>query len=278
METVTLPNELHIDSSFPIQVFDYSSIKEISKQHIALKKNTISFLIEGTKEVFFDNSTLSIENSRFLIMKSGNCLMTEKLSEIKNYRSILFFFSNEILQRFVKNTELNQSESFQYKSVYAFKYDEFIRRFTTSLLDILKLSKQTQKKLLLVKFEEIMIYLTDRYGTDFLHALIENSDDYTQKFTQTIESNKLNRLTLKELAFLCNMSVSGFKRQFKKYYNESPIKWFQNKRLEHAYYLVHQKQKTSSEIYLEIGYENLSSFIKAYKTKFGTTPKQHQKN
>jgi AraC-like DNA-binding protein len=123
-----------------------------------------------------------------------------------------------------------------------------------------------------------MIYLTDRYGTDFLHALIENSDDYTQKFTQTIESNKLNRLTLKELAFLCNMSVSGFKRQFKKYYNESPIKWFQNKRLEHAYYLVHQKQKTSSEIYLEIGYENLSSFIKAYKTKFGTTPKQHQKN
>ena len=42
-------------------------------------------------------------------------------------------------------------------------------------------------------------------------------------------------------------------------------------------FLINQKQKISSEIYLEIGYENLSSFIQAYKVKFGSTPKQHQK-
>ena len=67
------------------------------------------------------------------------------------------------------------------------------------------------------------------------------------------------------------------KENLKKHYAESPIKWFQNKRLEYAYYLLNQEQKKSSEIYFEVGYENLSSFIQAYKAKYNVTPKQHHK-
>jgi AraC-like DNA-binding protein len=122
-----------------------------------------------------------------------------------------------------------------------------------------------------------MLYLTEIYGTELLYSLTANSKDTTQKFIRTVESNQLSKLTLKELAFLCSMSVSTFKREFKKHFSESPIKWFQKKRLEHAHYLLNQEQKSSSEIYFEVGYENLSSFIQAYKSKYGITPKQHHK-
>ena len=81
-----------------------------------------------------------------------------------------------------------------------------------------------------------------------------------------------------ELAFLCNMSLSTFKREFQKHYSDSPMKWFQNKRLEYAHHLLYNEQMSSSEIYLEVGYESLSSFIKSYKAKYGVTPKQHHKN
>ncbi|MFT4202722.1 MAG: AraC family transcriptional regulator [Chitinophagaceae bacterium] len=144
-------------------------------------------------------------------------------------------------------------------------------------MDISKLSKNIQKKLLEVKFEEIMLYLTEIYGTDFLYSLAESSNDTAQKFIQTVEMNQLSKLTLKELAFLCGMSVSTSKREFEKHYSESPIKWFQNKRLEYAHYLLNQEQKSSSKIYFEVGYDNLSSFIQAYKSKYGVTPKQHHK-
>ena len=237
-----------------------------------------SFLLEGTKEVFFDTSALSVDNSEFLLMKSGYCLMTENPSKIKSYRSVLLFFSNEILLEFARKNKIAKIQSTDCQSVQSFQYDEFIRRFTTSLLDVSKLSQSTREKLLEVKFEEIMLYLMDKHGTEFLSSLIAKSSDLDRKFTQTIESNKLNKLTLRELAFLCNMSVSSFKRQFEKHYSQSPIKWFQDKRLAYAHYLIGQKQKSSSEIYFEIGYENLSSFIQAYKTKYGTTPKQHLKH
>lgn len=204
--------------------------------------------------------------------------MTEKLSDTRNYSSVLLFFSNEILLKFIQKIQFNKTEKTEYKSVYSFGYDDFIQRFVSSLQDISKLSKGIQSKLLDVKFEEIMLYIIEIYGTDFLNALLTNSDTISQKFTRTVESNQFNKLTLKELAFLCNMSISTFKREFEKHYSESPMKWFQNKRLEHAYYLLNQAQKSSSEIYFEMGYDNLSSFVQAYKSKYGITPKQNHKN
>ncbi|MFH6997457.1 helix-turn-helix domain-containing protein [Flavobacterium sp. FlaQc-57] len=277
MHSIILPDELSLESSQLVQVFDYSNSKGISKQQITLNQNIFSFLIEGTKEVIFDNSALAIDNSKFLVMKSGNCLMTEKLSDVSNYRSVLLFFTNEMVSRFVRKIELNKIESMVCKSVYAFDYDEFLKRFVYSLVDILKLSKDLQKKILEVKFEEIMFYLMEKYGAEFLYSLTINSDNATQKFIQVMENSHLNKLTLKELSFLCNMSVSTFKREFEKHYSESPIKWFQNKRLEFAHYLLQKEQKKPSEVYFEIGYENLSSFTQAYKLKYGVTPKQHQK-
>lgn len=278
MYTITIPDELNLENSLAVQVFDYSSSKGVSKQQIILNQNTFSFLIEGTKEVVFDNSALSIDDSQFLVMKSGNCLMTEKLSEVSNYRSVLLFFSNEMLSKFIRKIELEKIESKGYQSVFAFEYDEFLKRFVDSLVDLSKLSKNLQNKILEVKLEEIMLYLLEKHGTDFLYSLSVNADNTTQKFIQVIENSPLNKLTLKELAFLCNMSVSTFKREFEKHYSESPIKWFQNKRLEFAHFLLQQKQKNPSEVYFEVGYENLSSFTQAYKSKYGVTPKHHQKN
>ena len=276
MDIIKLPESLNSEKSQTAQVYDYCSSREISKQQIILNQNAFSFLIEGNKEVICDNSDLSIDNRKFLIMKSGHCLMTEKLSQIKKYRSILLFFTNETLFKFIQKFELNNIKTKEYKSVYSFDYDEFIKRFVASLIDISKLSKTVQKKIIEVKFEEIMLYLIELHGTHILYSLKSNNDNLTQNFTRTVESNQLKKLTLKELAFLCNMSVSTFKREFKKHYAESPIKWFQNKRLEHAHYLLNQKHKKSSEIYFEVGYENLSSFIQAYKSKYNKTPKQHQ--
>ncbi|MFH6951249.1 helix-turn-helix domain-containing protein [Flavobacterium sp. FlaQc-51] len=278
MHTITIPDELNLENPKLVQVFDYSSSKEVSKQQIILNQNIFSFLIEGTKEVIFENSALSIDGSKFLVMKSGNCLMTERLSNVSNYRSVLLFFTNEMVSIFIRKMELNKIEATSYTSVFAFEYDEFLKHFVQSLVGISTLSKDFQNKILEVKFEEIMLYLVEKYGTEFLYSLNLDNHNATQKFIHVIENSHLNKLTLKELAFLCNMSISTFKREFEKHYSESPIKWFQNKRLEFAHYLLQQEQKNPSEIYFEAGYENLSSFTQAYKSKYGVTTKFHQKN
>ncbi|MBT3449726.1 MAG: helix-turn-helix transcriptional regulator [Bacteroidetes Order II. Incertae sedis bacterium] len=277
MKIINLPGELDLDYSDSIIVYDYESTTELSKQQILLSRNTFSFLQEGSKEVFFDNSSYAIDSSRFLLMKSGHCLMTEKLSSDSNhYRSILFFFSNEAVLQFIRKYELEPSNFKNLFSTYSFEYDSFIKRFVDSLTDILILSPHTRKRILATKFEEIMLYLAESNGVEFLYSLISNSDNNKHQFVQTIESNKLNKLTIKELSFLTNMSVSTFKREFEKYFHTSPSKWFQDKRLEHSAFLLKYQNERPSDIFEEIGYESLSNFIQAFKVKFGVTPKQYQ--
>jgi AraC-like DNA-binding protein len=123
-----------------------------------------------------------------------------------------------------------------------------------------------------------MLYLIDLKGLDFFYSLIDNSDNQNRKFIQTIESNRLTKLTIKELSFLTSMSVSTFKREFEKNFHSSPSKWFQDKRLEYSAFLLKSSSKRPSDIFEEIGYKNLSNFIQAFKIKFGVTPKQFQSN
>lgn len=274
MNILTLPNDLNLDATQSIQLFDYCSAQEVTRQQIILHQNTFSFLLEGTKEVIFEDSLQSIDATKFLLMKAGHCLMTEKLSKSENYRSVLLFFTNEAIHQFIQKYEVAQSKRNDYPSMYAFAYDDFIRRFVHSLLDIATLSSEVQQRLLTVKLDEILWYLVELYGMEMLYSLVYTTDDSAQKFTRMIESNTLRKWTLEELAFLCNMSVSTFKRTFKKHYSESPMRWFQHKRLEQAHHLLTVEKKMASEIYQEVGYESLSSFIQAYKVKYGHTPKQ----
>jgi len=278
MKTITLPDELTLNSSMSMEVYDYKSTNEITKQQILLNKNIFSFLQEGKKEVYFDNSSHAIDSSQFLLMKSGHCLMIEKLSnDSAIYRSLLFFFSTEAVFKFIRKFKLQKTRTRACNSTYPFKYDSFTKRFAESLVDISKHQSDTfRQNILNSKFEEIMLYLVEQEGVDFLYNLTNNNDNQTQKFIQTIESNQLNKLTLKELAFLSNMSVSTFKREFEKHFHSSPSKWFQEKRLEHSAFLLKNKSKRPSDIFEEIGYENLSNFIQAFKVKFGVTPKQYQ--
>jgi transcriptional regulator GlxA family with amidase domain len=60
-----------------------------------------------------------------------------------------------------------------------------------------------------------------------LYSLISKE---VSPFKNVVESNVHSNLKLEEIAFLCNMSLSTFKRHFIVEYNEAPGKWLQDKR------------------------------------------------
>ena len=119
-----------------------------------------------------------------------------------------------------------------------------------------------------------MLYLMHKYGEKFefyLHSLIRQE---TSEFKKVITSKIHSNLKLEELAFLCNMSLSTFKRHFTNEYDMSPGKWFQDKRLQKAKKILQKGDLKPSDIYLDFGYNNLSNFSIAFKNKFGLNPKE----
>lgn len=277
MEITILPKDLNINETEHLQLFNYRRRQDIQKTKINLSKHTISFLRTGTKEVIGDDKTVKIGNEHFVIMKTGNCLMTEKVSDSnKTYHSVLLFFSDEEVLSFLEKYNQFSSNQEHHKSFYVFDYDDFIQNFVDSLAQILKLPKDIQSDILKHKFEEIMLYLSHQYGSNFLNSLVYKADDKIIRLTNIVENNKHNKLSLEELAFLCNMSLSTFKREFFKIYQKTPMKWFNEQRLNHVAFILKTKRNRPIELYEEAGYESFSNFVQAFKKKFGMTPKQYQ--
>lgn len=81
-------------------------------------------------------------------------------------------------------------------------------------------------------------------------------------------------VSIERFAYLTGKSLSAFKRDFEKTFGATPSHWLVQKRLEEAYFLLDKKQQKLSEIYLDLGFEDLSHFSFAFKKKFGVAPRE----
>ena len=278
LPNVFLDNEIDGDAIF---VHYFESDAYAKKTKIQLNANLISFLLEGTKELYHNNHSQVISSAEFVLAKKGNCLMTETLSDNKQYASLLFFFSDAIVANFKNKYHLQideVSEKTDYLSPFlVLEYDSFIKNFVTSICTLIQSKQGISSNFLQLKLEEILLYLSQKYGSSVLDFFVLRTNFKANKKLQSIvEGNIFSKLSLDELAFLCHMSLSTFKREFIKVYKTSPSKWFQDQRLQKSAHLLTQENERPSDIYLSVGYESLSSFTQSFKQKFGKTPKKYQ--
>ena len=285
MDIINFPEHL-FDNNYTdtpdLQIANYEAYKLVSKNKINLNKNVFSFLLDGQKDIHFSNDIVSIDHTQALLLASGNFLTTE-LVGANSYSCLLFFFSQKNINDFLLKyghlsnpNDLNKTTS--NSPYFLIQKDNFIIHFINSIQQIYGLNQTISQKILELKFEEIMLYLADKYGQSFfvyLHSLLINERELS--FKMVIEKNLYTSLNIDEVAFLCNMSLSTFKRKFLQLYQESPGKWFQLKRLNKAKKLLLNNEATPSEIYMDFGYDSLSNFSTAFKNEFGYSPKNMMK-
>lgn len=253
-------------------VYDFKMTNDVVKSKVNLGMNMFSFLQVGKKQVHFAGTSVVVNKDQSLLLKKGNWLWTELLDTETNYYCKLFFFSEKRLIEFLEKHTENKGVVKDEVPYFIIGNDAYITSYLNSLSTISDAPVVFMKNLLSVKFDELMLYLIQKYGRKFelyLYSLIINE---SSAFKKVVESKIHSNLKLEEIAFLCNMSLSTFKRHFIKEYKTSPGKWLQDKRLQKAKELLQDGHLKASDIYLDIGYNNLSNFSIAFKNKFGISP------
>ena len=117
-------------------------------------------------------------------------------------------------------------------------------------------------------FREIVIHI----DKDQLFGRVRHSSREQERFEQAILKGISSNISIDELADICCISASTFKRRFRERYSASPHKWFLGCRLDIAAMILRQTDVPTRYIASLCGFINVSHFIATFKRRFGTTP------
>lgn len=277
MTIYKLPDFLIGQVKDPVNVHFYQrdDADNLDKLKLNITQNMLCFMIKGHKDVVDEAHRYSISSDDIGLLPTGNILMTERTTVNREYESLLLFFSNSFLTDFLEKYNIRlQSPASAQPPVLIMQKDDYLVNFQQSV----KLLKNVPEleRIKTAKLEEVLLYLLQKYPAAMQGFIAQCvSTNQNRSLVKVVKQNMLANLNYQELAFLCNMSVSTFKRKFFEVYQTTPKKYFVGRKMQLAESML-QSKKRPSDIYFELGYENLSSFSLEFKKHFGISPKAYQ--
>ncbi|SHH74784.1 transcriptional regulator, AraC family [Chryseobacterium oranimense] len=155
--------------------------------------------------------------------------------------------------------------------------DFLIHKYIEGLLFYFENPALVNDEILILKLKEIILLLSQTQEAETIQAILSqlfSPTSYT--FKQIIEAHLFSPVSIEELAQKTNLSVSSFKREFKKLYDNSPASYLKTKRLERAAELLLISGERISNIAFECGFNDLANFTKSFHDKYNTSPTHYR--
>ncbi len=223
-------------------------------------------------------SQVVVDSSESLLMKCGNYLgHIPKTADCSEYEAISVHFFPDTLKRVFESSlpKFLREKSDPQVSMTKFKADQIITRYFESVLFYFDNPDLVDEDILILKLKEIILLLARTSNVHKIQAILSNLfNPRSYNFRETIESHLYSSYSIPELATLCSMSPSTFKREFKLHYKDSPGQYFLRKKLEKSRDLLRASGESLSQVAFSCGFANLSHFSKAFKQQYQISPSQ----
>ncbi len=214
-----------------------------------------------TKTIFKEGELYSARKNRLLKFAK----YPPKNGEI---RTVTIYFDEAILRDFSREYGY-QAEKRENIPAFIKPDQKALSSFMYSLLAYEELSASTEL-LRLKQKEALFLMLNDDPGLKDI--LFDFSEPHKIDIESFMNKNFHFNVNIERFAYLTGRSLSAFKRDFQKIFGVPPRQWLQLRRLKEAHDLLTQKGRSVTDIYLDLGFENLSHFSFAFKKQFGYPP------
>jgi len=239
----------------------------------------INYVISGRKEWTALDRTYIVEKGQALFINKG-VYNTKQYFEV-DYCVMLFFITDDFIRRFANNHKdiiRSKNTNTINKQIFTIDVGDSLNSLFLSVFNYLNKGGEIPKDLVEMKFNELLFNIAlnpkNKGLVSFFNSLrqVERTS-----LNDVMMKNFHSDLKLEEYARLYGKSLSTFKRDFQNYYNETPRRWLNNKRLEYAKTLLENHELNINDICFESGFKNTSHFNSSFKDKYKYPPNQYRK-
>lgn len=229
------------------------------------------FVAKGMMNGYDGNKHQTLKAGESCIIRKNRLARYNKVRINYEFEKVVFFFDEAFLKHFQKKHSIVFTNNTSKDAFIMLKKDELINSFLLSLEAYYNGSGNVSETFSDLKREELLLILLQLHPelSDILFDFGVPGRLDLEKFMQ--KNYKFN-VSIERFAFLTGRSLSAFKRDFRQIFNETPSRWLVKRRLKEARFLIEEKMQKAADIYLDLGFEDLSHFSFAFKKEFGMPP------
>ncbi len=235
--------------------------------------NCLVYIEQGQLNLKIEGRLHSLQEGEFcLIRKYTYGKFFKTWNENANcFRDHVFVLHDVFIKDVIRNFELPEDFMPCTESVISLPSSPILLGLMHSIKTYVTGQAQIDRSMIRIKTAEAILAMTQS-RPDLLHIFNEFSEPSRADLVNFVEHNYTRKLTLDQFAEMSGRSLSSFNREFRREYNMPPHKWIKQKRLELAKKLLAQTPKAVSDVYLEVGFEDLAHFSRSFKNYFGQNP------
>ena len=236
------------------------------------------YIMDGEYNSISEKEQLRIKAEESVLMKCGNYLSQMHASKTsKKYEAVAVHFYPDILKKVYDNSVPNflktSVENSEQTGMEKINSELLISKYIEGILFYFENPSLVNEEILILKLREIILLLNQTKNAPAIHAILSNLfNPTTYTFREIIDAHIYSNITISELSELTNMSLSTFKREFKKTYNNSPAVYIKDKKLTKAKELVSASTLRMSDVAFDCGFNDMAHFSKSFKQKYGVSP------
>lgn len=238
--------------------------------------NPCLIYIESGQEVISNrnNETITLNAGNALFLPQGSSLQSDFVKHTQNLTAKLVFFGEEVIAEYLAKTtqsEVDDQSSHHHHCILNNR--QVFSHYFASITRQIK-----NEAYLYGKFQELLHLIAHVDTSGNFRQLLKTMRSLPTKknLIRLLENPEILHLSVNDLAHISGRSLSTFNRDFKAIHSATPKQWLVEQRLDKARELIKSESMSVTDIAIQVGYSNVSQFIKAFKAKYGITPKNLQ--
>lgn len=257
----------------------FLKVEKITSCYIGPEISPENFIAEHFFLCLKKGTIHGYDGHRHYTMKSGDCCIVRKNQlarynkekENNSFEKTVVIFDEGFLKQYSKKYKLQPNEAASNEAFIRIKKNDLIPSFLQSLAPYTDDKGKLDPTFADLKREELLLILL-KNNPGLVNILFDFGIPEKIDLEEYMNRNFRFNVPIERFAWLTGRSLTSFKRDFERIFHDTPSHWLVQKRLREAYFLMDKQDKKASDVYLEVGFEDLSHFSFAFKKQFGFPP------